>query len=95
MVYIYDNGVGDVEIEKAFLGRDTVEVVIWPWVKSQQIAQAHFLRAGRRRCEWTVLCDMDEWVMPVVLGKGKDAAAGALREYVRRSSGHCPALAGL
>jgi hypothetical protein len=60
--YIYDNH-SPVDLKAAHASRTDVEVVYWPWVKSQLQAQNHFLVLAKRRCEWVVMIDVDEYVM--------------------------------
>lgn len=61
-VYIYDN-CPDKKISRMFANEPDVEVVYWPWSRSQIQAQNHFLLVGRRRCQWAVMIDVDEYVM--------------------------------
>lgn len=42
---------------------DAIEVVHWPWRRSQVAAGHHFLAAARGRCQWVLLCDVDEWLL--------------------------------
>lgn len=61
-VYIYDNqAAGD--LSKLYQNAEDVEIVNWPWQRSQLQAQNHFLLTGRRRCEWALLIDVDEYLM--------------------------------
>lgn len=62
-VFIYDNNVNSNVLEREFEDKDDVEVVYWPWRKSQEIAQNHFLVLAKTRCKWVVMCDVDEYVM--------------------------------
>jgi hypothetical protein len=63
MFYIYDNH-ASVDLRATYgSSRPDVEVVYWPWVKSQLQAQNHFLLLAKRRCEWVILIDVDEYVM--------------------------------
>jgi Glycosyltransferase family 92 len=64
MFYIYDNHAPmDLRAKYGSSRPDDVEVVYWPWVKSQLQAQNHFLVLAKRRCEWVILIDVDEYVM--------------------------------
>lgn len=72
--YVYDNMA--VEDLRKYETND-VEVVYWPWSRSQTQSFSHFLIAGRTRCRYTAFFDADEYVM--VGGDGKDL----LKRYVR------------
>lgn len=81
-VYIYDNN-SPANLTEQYKDRDDVEIVQWPWERSQLQAQNHFLLAGRRRCQWAVLIDVDEYLMV----RQRDFAATseqALRVFLRR-----------
>lgn len=57
-MYIYDNNSTD---GMAALGRalDGVEVIPWPWRRSQRQAYTHARLIGRRRCRWMLFMDLD------------------------------------
>lgn len=84
MVYVLDNE------SKEDLGRwagerGDVEVVYWPWERSQVQAWSWLLQVARERCEWVLLADVDEFVM---FGIGKEGekdrgGVGLMREFVR------------
>lgn len=52
-----------------FPNRDDVEILHWPFRRSQTQCFSFLLHAARARCEWMVIMDADEYVM---LGIGKD-----------------------
>lgn len=61
-VFIYDNQ-GVRNLSEIYQDATDVEIVNWPWKRSQIQAQNHFLLTGRRRCEWALLIDVDEYLM--------------------------------
>lgn len=61
-VYIYDNSSPE-NISQVYKDASDVEVIYWPWKRSQIQAQNHFILTGRRRCEWGILIDVDEYLM--------------------------------
>lgn len=61
-VYIYDNQANS-NLSRIYQDMPDVEIVNWPWKKSQIQAQNHFLLIGRRHCQWGVLIDVDEYLM--------------------------------
>lgn len=61
-VYIYDNNAAR-NLSGIFKDAPDIEVIEWPWERSQLQAQNHFLLSGRFRCQWAVLIDVDEYVM--------------------------------
>lgn len=96
-VYIYDNGVQNIDLEAEFKGRNDVQVVSWPHVKSQETSHAYMLVLARRRCEWLLLIDVDEWLLVVeeenkqvpnpihpVGGSLPGEISGPLREYAAK-----------
>lgn len=83
MFYIYDNH-ARIDLAAAFADRTDVEVVYFPWAKSQIEAMNHFLVLARRRCEWALLIDVDEYIM---VGGGGDTDRvddQPLRRYLRQ-----------
>lgn len=70
MVYVLDNGSTE-DLKATFSSRKDVEVLFWPWGRSQVQAVSWFLIAGRRSCEWILFTDADEYLM---FGLGKDKA---------------------
>eukprot|EP00178_Gracilaria_changii_P020431 TRINITY_DN593_c0_g1_i2.p1 TRINITY_DN593_c0_g1~~TRINITY_DN593_c0_g1_i2.p1 ORF type:complete len:530 (-),score=63.09 TRINITY_DN593_c0_g1_i2:3248-4837(-) len=79
-VYIYDNN-ATYNISEMFEHDSDVEVVHWPWLRSQIQAQNHFIVNGRRRCEWAILIDVDEFVMMHVMDPADEE--NALKLYLR------------
>ncbi|CAN8075513.1 unnamed protein product [Agarophyton chilense] len=79
-VYIYDNN-EQPKLCKIFEHRDDVEVVHWPWRRSQIQAQNHFILHGRRRCQWAILTDVDEYIM--INDTGMSDESNALKSYLR------------
>lgn len=67
--FIYDNYEKDDVLGRGLRRRDDVEVVFWPWRKSQEIAQNHFLVVAKTRCKWVLMCDVDEYVLVRPHGK--------------------------
>lgn len=74
-VIVFDNGASPSPHE-TFAGRDDVEVVTWPWAKTQVQAFAFFVITARRRCRHVFLSDVDEYVM---VGLGATPFAHARR----------------
>ena len=63
-VYLYDNVIDEGKhIDDMFEGFGDVEVVFWPWQRSQIEAMSHFLLSARSRCKWHLLIDVDEYIM--------------------------------
>lgn len=89
MVYVLDNGSKE-DLGATFSGRRDVEVLFWPWGRSQVQAVSWFLIAGRRSCEWILFTDADEYLM---FGIGKDmghAGKRVLKRFVntKREQGY-------
>ena len=61
-VYIYDNN-HTPTIGRQLSALSDVEVVHWPYPRSQFQAQTHFLLLARRRCTWAILIDVDERIV--------------------------------
>ena len=61
-VYVFDNGAKK-EYMDLLRGREDVEVVPWPFHKSQLQVVSYFLFLARDRCRHVVLSDVDEYVM--------------------------------
>lgn len=89
MVYIYDN-VAERDLADMFRNRTDVEVVFWPFVKSQLQAHNHFLSLARRRCEWALLVDVDEYVMVGKAGGYVKVGMPPLKQYLalKREQGY-------
>ena len=62
MVYILDNHADD-DLTQTYADREDVTVLYWPWFKSQTQAFTYFEVMSRGRCEWIVMCDVDEYIM--------------------------------
>jgi len=69
MVYIFDNHARS-DLRDTFKHRLDVEIIYWPWYKTQTQALSYFLIASRARCEFVLFTDVDEYVM---LGLGESA----------------------
>ena len=79
-VYLYDNNAG-ANLSQLYADRDDMEVVHWPWERSQIQAQNHFLVAGRRRCQWVIFSDVDEFVS--IRPYANDYTEKPLKRYLR------------
>eukprot|EP00170_Pyropia_yezoensis_P002316 contig_9720_g2320 len=63
-LYLYANSPNSTAALAADLAhRPDVEVLPWPWRRSQFAASGHFLAAARSRCGWVALIDLDEWLL--------------------------------
>jgi Glycosyl transferase family 2 len=85
MFYIYDNHAEGAGITGRWTDAADVEVLYWPHVKSQLTAHAHILVLARRRCEWLLLVDVDEWVLVAGTGDG-DGGGGAVAPLKRSAA---------
>ncbi|CAN8075957.1 unnamed protein product [Agarophyton chilense] len=72
--YIYENNAETPIHLKKFA--HFVEIVAWPWSRSQMQSNNHFLKASAARCKYVAFFDADEYVM---VG---DVRPGALKYYV-------------
>lgn len=61
-VYIFDNGL-KADVNAMFQGRSDVEVIRWPWQKTQIQSMSFMLLAARRRCQILFKPDTDEYVL--------------------------------
>ncbi|PXF43502.1 Glycosyltransferase family 92 protein [Gracilariopsis chorda] len=79
--YIYENN-ADVPLKQHVDGR-FVQVVHWPWSRSQMQSNNHFLLVAPKRCRYVAFFDADEYVM---IGDDKPHA---LKRYIfhRRAQG--------
>ena len=82
-LFIYDNNMENDLLEREFEKRDDVEIVYWPWRKSQETAQNHFLVMAKTRCKWVLLCDADEFVN---VGRDEQTLRNVLRNVERDES---------
>ncbi|CAN8064288.1 unnamed protein product [Agarophyton chilense] len=83
MVFVADND-APVDLSKKYEGRDDVQVLYWPWRRSQVQGLTYITIAARPRCEWIMIADVDELPM---LGIGENrqlAGKHVLRRYLRR-----------
>eukprot|EP00178_Gracilaria_changii_P010848 TRINITY_DN3140_c0_g1_i1.p1 TRINITY_DN3140_c0_g1~~TRINITY_DN3140_c0_g1_i1.p1 ORF type:complete len:591 (-),score=64.58 TRINITY_DN3140_c0_g1_i1:312-2084(-) len=83
MVFVVDND-APVDLSKKYKGRHDVQVLYWPWRRSQVEGLTFITLAARPRCEWILIADVDE--MPM-LGMGKNnelAGKQPLSGYLRR-----------
>lgn len=74
---IFDNGATP-SPRDTFAGRDDVEVLVWPWAKTQVQAFAVAMITARRRCRYMFLSDVDEFVL---VGLGKTPFADGRRPF--------------
>ena len=83
-VYVFDNHAVE-DVSALLAHRHDVEVLYWPWEKSQIQAFTYSLYAMRARCEWLFLMDTDEYVMVGLDGSDRlsKRALPPLKEYVR------------
>lgn len=77
--YIYENWATE-DLNK-LVGDDFVEVVRWPWVRSQMQSNNHFLLASKARCKYTAYFDADEFAMI-----GGPIEKNMLKKYIRLRS---------
>lgn len=68
-VYIFDNGL-NVDLTTMFGTRTDVEIIPWPWRKTQNQATSFMILAARRRCDILFKPDTDEYVLPGLLPDG-------------------------
>lgn len=82
MVYIFDNHAEE-DLSLTYEGRSDVEVVYWPFERSQVQAFVYSMIALRARCEWLLGIDADEYVM-IGLGEGDEFTTGPrpLKQYI-------------
>lgn len=70
-VYIFDNGLtSNMSVQLA--GRKDVEIIPWPWKKTQNQAMAFALLSARRRCKVLFKPDTDEYALIGVLPEDKN-----------------------
>lgn len=87
-IYIYDNK-SPINLTEHLKDRENVEVILWPWARSQYLAQSHFLLQARRRCHWAALVDVDEYIALRPPGRWtspKMPQKGALSKYLKGAS---------
>lgn len=83
--FIYDDGMPR-NFSKELSNRKDLQIIDWPWQRSQIQAQNHFLLHGRVRCHWIVLFDVDEYIaikQAGDLGKGIVIKQNSLRYLLR------------
>lgn len=61
-IFIYDN-FAETDIKKHMQAYEYVQVIFWPWTRSQMQSFTHFLRASRARCKYVAFFDADEFIM--------------------------------
>lgn len=83
MIYIMDNDSPE-DLSKLFHKRKDVEVVYWPFQRSQIQAFTYFLQMSRSRCEWLLVLDADEYLMFGIGKNGEIADRRPLKRYVNR-----------
>lgn len=88
-IYIMDNDAPE-NLSKKFAKMDDVEVLYWPWARSQVQGWSWMLIAARSRCEWLLLMDADEYVMFGLGENMENASKQPLRAFARklRQSGY-------
>lgn len=74
-VFIYDNA-AETDLAKMLSPFEFVQVVYWPWTRSQMQSFTHFVRASRSRCKYVAFFDADEYIM---IGSQNP---GAMKQYV-------------
>ena len=83
MFFIVDNN-SKKDQSLLFKGRQDVEVIYWPWERSQIQVFTYFLQMAKSRCEWILLFDADEWVM-IGIGKNHEFAGDKpLKQYIHK-----------
>ncbi|CAF3712875.1 unnamed protein product [Rotaria sp. Silwood1] len=60
---IYDNNSTD-GLGMLFANRADLEIIRWPWRRSQHQAYTHALLSTRDRCVWTLFSDLDVFIFP-------------------------------
>ena len=103
-VYIYENAAP--EPLRRYVDEQYVEVVSWPWARSQMQSNNHFLLSSRTRCKYAAFLDADEYPM-VPDGQMKQYIVSRMKRvdqvifpfvmmtnngYVRRPAGALPEL---
>jgi hypothetical protein len=63
--YIYDNNSTDDLAARYGRGHDDIEVIPWPWRRSQNQAYSHALAFARSRCHWIFFADVDYFLFPL------------------------------
>lgn len=85
-IFIYDQ-FSHVDIAAQMAKFNFVQVVFWPFTRSQEQSFTHFMRASRSRCKYVAYFDADEYIM-VGDDRSHDHEAGIygrglLRRYVQ------------
>ncbi|CAN8061736.1 unnamed protein product [Agarophyton chilense] len=83
MVYIIDNDAEE-DLSQLYKNRDDVQVLYWPWRRSQTQALSYMTVAARSRCEWIMMADVDEFAMLGIGDHDQLADKQVLRLYLRR-----------
>jgi hypothetical protein len=60
---IYDNNSTD-GLQTLFANRTDLEIILWPWRRSQHQAYTHALLFTKNRCVWTLFSDLDVFIFP-------------------------------
>lgn len=76
-MYVYDN-FAETSIKDYMSKYEFVEVIFWPWTRSQMQSFTHFLRASRARCKYVAFFDADEYIMIGASGRA------VLKQYVHQ-----------
>lgn len=82
-VYIVDNHDSE-DIEHMFRTRPDVDVLYWPWQKSQDQLLTFSLLWARRYCQMLHICDSDEYLVPGFGRKNVLISKQPLKRFVRR-----------
>lgn len=88
-MYILDNDAVE-DLSERYANRSDVEVIYWPFQRSQVQAFSLFMVGLRSRCEWLLIWDADEYIMIGIGDKKQDANAQILKKMLwkRRVEGY-------
>lgn len=88
-IYILDNDAVE-DLSERYANRSDVEVIYWPFQRSQVQAFSLFMVGLRSRCEWLLIWDADEYIMIGIGDKKQDANAQILKKMLwkRRVEGY-------
>ena len=83
-VYVFDNHAEE-DVSALLADRHDVEVLYWPWEKSQIQAFTYAAYSMRARCEWMITMDTDEYLMFGLDGPERLSKRPypPLKEYIR------------
>lgn len=88
-IYILDNDALE-DLSARYANRSDVEVVYWPFQRSQVQVFSMFMIGLRSRCEWLLVWDADEYIMIGIGDKKQDANTHILKRLLskRRLEGY-------